>query len=101
MAFMSFIAILAYKEIAFLKKYPNIVIVLGLISMLSIVVLNSATANYYLGIKYLTILIPIILLTLPSLLPKYQSLCSLLSGHTTEKVCWKRGWLYAPAIWKA
>ena len=71
-AFMSFIAILAYKEIAFLKKYPNIVIVLGLISMLSIVVLNSATANYYLGIKYLTILIPIILLTLPSLLPKYQ-----------------------------
>ena len=71
-AFMSFVAILAYKEIAFLKKYPNIVIVFGLISMLGIVILNSVVANYFLGFKYISLLIPLILLTIPSLIPKYQ-----------------------------
>ena len=70
--FMSFVSILAYKEIIFLKKYPNIVIVLGLVSMLSIVILNSSMANYFLGFKYISLLVPLILLTLPSLLPKYQ-----------------------------
>lgn len=72
-AFMSFVSILAYKEIAFLKKYPSIIIVLGLISMLTIVILNSAISNYFLGFKYISLLVPLILLTLPSLLPKYQN----------------------------
>lgn len=71
-AFMSFIAILAYKEIAFLKKYPAIVIVFGLISILSIVILNSVMANYFIGVKYISLLVPFILLTIPSLIPKYQ-----------------------------
>ena len=71
-AFTSFLAILAYKEIAFLKKYPNIVIILGLISMLALVILNSVYINYLIGIKYISILIPLILLTIPSLIPKYQ-----------------------------
>lgn len=71
-AFMSLVSIFAYKEIAFLKKYPSIVIVLGLFSMLCVVILNSAIANYSIGIKYISILVPLILLTLPSLLPKYQ-----------------------------
>ena len=72
-AFMGFVSILAYKEIAFLKKYPSIVIIFGLISMLSIVILNSAIANYFLGFKYISLLVPLILLTIPSLLPKYQN----------------------------
>ena len=71
-AFMSLVSVFAYKEIAFLKKYPSLVIILGLISMLCVVILNSAAANYYLGIKYISILVPLILLTLPSLLPKFQ-----------------------------
>ena len=71
-AFMALVSILAYKEIAFLKKYPSIVVVLGLISMLGVVILNSVAVNYYLGFKYISLLIPLILLTLPSLLPKYQ-----------------------------
>ena len=71
--FISLISILAYKEIIFLKKYPNIVIVLGLISMLGIILSNSLLYGYYGGIKYISILIPIVLLTLPSLIPKYQN----------------------------
>jgi len=70
--FMSLISVLAYKEIVFLKKYPSIVIILGLVSMIAVVVLNSVIANYYLGFKYISLLIPLILLTLPSLIPKYQ-----------------------------
>ena len=70
--FTSLLSILAYKEIIFLKKYPSIVIVLGLLSMLCVVILNSNMANYFLGFKYISLLVPLILLTLPSLLPKYQ-----------------------------
>ena len=85
--FISLVAILAYKEIIFLKKYPNIVIFLGLISFLCIIILNSSSYGMYGGIKYISILLPLILLTIPSLLPKYQntylvsdafSLCALL-----------------------
>ena len=71
-AFMALLSILAYKEIVFLKKYPNIIIVAGLLSMISVVILNSNVANYFLGFKYISLLIPLITLTLPSLYPKYQ-----------------------------
>ena len=40
--------------------------------MLSLVILNSYEFSYFIGIKYLSLLIPLILLTIPSLLPKYQ-----------------------------
>ncbi|MBR1416833.1 MAG: phosphatidate cytidylyltransferase [Bacilli bacterium] len=79
-ALVSFIGIFAYKEIIFLKKYPNLVIIFGLISMLSIIVLNSVGYGYLLGAKYNSLLIPIILLTIPSLLPKYQKSYTLSSA---------------------
>ena len=69
---ISIVGILAYKEIIFLKKYPNIVIILGLISFLSIMLLNSKASGAYIGINYISILLSLILLILPSLLPKYQ-----------------------------
>ena len=69
-AFISFLSILAYKEIIFLKKYPNSIIILGLIFMLSLVILNSISFGYLMGIKYISLLIPIILLIIPSLFEK-------------------------------
>ena len=69
-ALISFLAIIAYKEIIFLKKYPTSVIILGLISILSIIILNSTSFGYFIGIKYISILFPIILLTIPTLFSK-------------------------------
>ena len=72
-AFTSFAAIFAYKEIAFLKKYPPIVIILGLISILSLVILNSKEYLFSLGLSSGSIVFPIVLLTLPTLISKYHS----------------------------
>lgn len=69
-ALISFISIIAYKEIIFLKKYPPSVIILGLISILSVVILNSVAFGFYSGIKYVSILVPIILLIIPTLFSK-------------------------------
>ena len=71
-AFTSFAAIFAYKEIAFLKKYPPIVIIIGLVSIISLIILNSKEAVYTLGLSTGSIIFPIVLLTVPTLLPRYQ-----------------------------
>ena len=66
----SLLGILMYKEIISLKKYPNIVIFLGLISLLSLIIFNSY--EFVLGVKYYTLIFTFVSLLLPSLLPKYQ-----------------------------
>jgi len=69
----SFASVLAYKEIAFLKKYPPVIIILGLVSIISLVILNSKEYIFTLGINTSSIIFPIIFLTLPTLIPRYQS----------------------------
>ena len=71
--FTSCIGMLAYKEITDLKKYPKVVIHLGLISMFGVIILNSVPFGYYNSISYLTIFATFILLIIPSLLKKYQN----------------------------
>jgi len=69
---MSLIGILAYKEIIFLKKYPPIVMFIGLFCIISLILSNSFGFNYISGVNYPSIIGTIIFLILPSLLPKHQ-----------------------------
>ena len=72
-AFTSFLSILAYKEIISLKKYPNAVVVLGLISMLFIILLNSLKFGYYVGFEYKSVILSFVLILLPALLPNLSN----------------------------
>ena len=69
---MGLLSILAYKEIIMLKKYPPLVMVIGLICMIGLVLANSMQFNYLLGSKYPSVLLCVVLLIIPSLIPKLQ-----------------------------
>lgn len=68
----SFLSLFMYKEVISLKSYPKLVTIIGLISILLIIIYNSIGYGFFMGIRHYTLILPLILLILPSLLPKYQ-----------------------------
>ncbi len=70
--FTSFLAVLMYKEVVSLKKYPIIVMILGLISICSIIIFNQNIYDSILKVKYYPLIFTFVSLLIPTLIPKYQ-----------------------------
>ena len=72
------IAALAYKEIVNLKKegYPNIMLFLGFLSLISLVFSNYVNCSIYLGITYQIIAFCILVMLIPVIFFNIESLFS-------------------------
>ena len=68
----SFLSVLMYKEIVSLKKYPIPVMILGLISIVSIIIFNQNIYGAILKVKYYPLVFTFVSLLIPTLIPKYQ-----------------------------
>ena len=66
------LSVLMYKEIISLKKYPLPVIILGLISIVSIIIFNQNIYDTILKVKYYPLIFTFVSLLIPTLIPKYQ-----------------------------
>ena len=68
----SLLAVLMYREVVSLKKYPIIVMILGLISICSIIIFNQNIYDSVLKVKYYPLIFTFVSLLIPTLIPKYQ-----------------------------
>ena len=66
------LSVLMYKEIVSLKKYPIPVMILGLISLLSIIIFNQNMYGIVLKVKYYPLIFTLVSLLIPTLIPKYH-----------------------------
>lgn len=68
--FSAFLAVLGYKELTDLHKYPRLILILGLISLIYFIVVNS---TFTISIQVASLLVPIVLLLIPTLIPEFEN----------------------------
>lgn len=68
--FSAFLAVLGYKELTDLHKYPRLILILGLISLIYFIVVNATFSTF---LQPASLVIPVILLLIPTLIPEFEN----------------------------
>lgn len=68
--FSAFLAVLGYKELTDLKKYPRLILILGLVSLIYFIIVNSTFSTF---LQPASLVIPLIVLLVPTLIPEFEN----------------------------